>query len=321
MDDLEKGNAARKLCLAVDAACDLPKSLVTVHAVEILPVYLKTERKIFVDVRDPVETLSFYQKELSAKHFAAETFPFPARSMSERMEQELIEKWDDVLVMTINSARSEIYQNVREAIATSIAKFKNIRHKAGNQVQFKMHIFDTGTMFTGQAVLAHEALRLIDEEGLGPRQVMARLEMVKKKVHAYVLPNDLYFLKNVASTKGDKSVGWLSYKIGNMLDIKPIIHCYRGETKPWNKAKALGFEKGLEKLFTETQQAILVGLSIKMVAMSYAGPLKDIEDSRSYHSFEAFLTAQNITHTLAVMSMTAAINVGAKAFSIAYAEA
>ena len=126
-------------------------------------------------------------------------------------------------------------------------------------------------------------------------------------------------MKNRASKKGENNVSWLSYQIGNLLNVKPIIHCHKGETARWDKA--VGFEQGLEKLFTETKKAILVGLAIKMVAMSYAGSLKDIEKSPAYRMFEAFLTAQNIVHTLAVMSMTASTNIGAKAFSIAYAEA
>lgn len=253
-----------------------------------------------------------------AKDFDADTHPYTAREMSQRMEEELIQKWDEVLVMTINSERSEIYKNVREAVSISRAKFKYIRKHAGKSTPFRMHMFDTKTMFTGQAVLAHEAIRLIKEEGLSLQRVIAQLEFVKQRIHAFLLPRELAYLKKKASKKGDKSISWLSYKVGGMLNVKPIVECYLGDTAPVDKA--LGFDKGLEKIFARVRKAVLKGLSVQVISMSYAGDLAEIEQSQYYQSFCQFLKQQKVESMLAVMSTTAAINVGPKSFSIAYAE-
>ena len=312
----EVNTARRKTCIAVDSACDLPAQFIAEYNVEILPISVRTKARSFVDLRDPTSTLRFFQQEMMMKGFDADTFPYTAKEMSQRMEEELIEKWDDVLVMTINSARSEIHKNVHEAVSTSRAKFKYLRNRTGNKLPFRMHLLDTGTMFTGQAVLAYEALRLINEEGLGPRQVMARLEAIKSRVHAFLLPGDLTYLKNKASKKGDKSISWLSYQIGRILNVKPIIECYMGETSSCDKA--FGFEKGLEKLFNRSAQAISWGLSINVISMSYAGDPAELEKSPSYQNFRALLSQNNIPVMLAVMSTTAAINVGPNSFCIAY---
>lgn len=173
-------------------------------------------------------------------------------------------------------------------------------------------------MFTGQAVLVYEALRLIKDKKLDLQQVVTQLEAIKDRVRSFLLPQDLYYLKNRASKKGDKSVGWLSYKVGSLLNVKPIIQCYKGETSPCDKA--MGFDKGLEKLFKKTKKAVKAGLSIKIIAMSYAGNLDDIKSLEQYTEFKSYLESKHIPSTLAVMSTTAAVNVGPGAFSIAYAE-
>ncbi|MCK5336488.1 MAG: DegV family protein [Gammaproteobacteria bacterium] len=309
---------AISVSIAVDSACDLPASIIKENGIEILPISVKSANKTFVDVRNPELTTLFYDNDMADKSFSAETQPYSVAEMSKRIEDELILKADEVLVLTINSARSDIYQNVRDAVFTSTPKFKAIRESAGKTNLFRIHVFDTGTMFTGQAILVHEAIRMIKEDNLRPQQIVTKLEAIIDRVYAYVLPKDLYQLKNNASKKGDKSVGWFSYQVGTMLNVKPIIQCYKGETAPVDKV--MGYDKGLEALFDKAKEAVKAGLSIKVISMSYAGDLSEIKTKKSYIEFEAFLKERGIPRMLAVMSTTAAINVGPGAFSIAYAE-
>jgi len=176
---------------------------------------------------------------------------------------------------------------------------------------------DSNTLFTGQGVLVYEAARLL-KEGATVEQVMMKLDSLKNHVRAFLLPRDLYHLKNRASTKGDNSVGWLSYKLGNMLNVKPIIEAYRGETAPVDKA--MGFDTGLDKLFSTTRHAIEQGLGINAIIMSYAGPLAEIEGESGYQEFVRYAQAKGVPTLLSVMSTTAAVNVGPRSFSLAYAE-
>ncbi|MDH5424486.1 MAG: DegV family protein [Gammaproteobacteria bacterium] len=309
---------AISVSIAIDSACDLPAAVIEENGVEVLPISVKSADNVFVDVRDPDLTTTFYDNDMAAKGFSAETRPYTVAEMTERIEQELILKADEVLVMTINSARSEIYKNIQEAVFISTPKFKSIREASGKSSPFKIHVFDTGTMFTGQAILVHEAVRMIKEENKRPHEIIKKLEAIKDRVFAYVLPRDLYHLKNNASKKGDKSVGWFSYQVGTMLNVKPVIQCYKGETSPVDKV--MGYEKGLELLFSKAKDAVHRGLLIKVISMSYAGNLSEIKAMKPFIEFESFLKEQGLPCMLAVMSTTAAINVGPGAFSLAYAE-
>ena len=310
---------SERTCIAVDSACDLPAAIFQKNNLQILPITLKLEGKSFIDNRDPDKTVQFYLSDMGKKSFDAETQPFSVEEMSKLLEEKLIFDYDEVLAITINSARSEIYKNVRDAVFVSQHKFKESRINAGQSPFFKIRVFDSGTLFTGQGVLVYEALRLLKGQKLNVSQVIEKLTPLKDKVRAFLLPKDLYHLKNRASKKGDDSVGWLSYQMGNMLNVKPIIQCYHGETGPIDKA--MGFDKGLVKLFNKAKEAIENTLSINVIIMSYAGDLNDIHNNADYKKFIDYTKTKKVNTLMSVMSTTASVNVGPGSFSLAYAEA
>jgi len=309
---------SERTCIAVDSACDLPAAIFKEQDLQILPITLKLGGNNFIGNRDPEKTIQFYLSDMGKKSFDAETEPFSVREMSTLLEEKLIFDYDEVLVITINSARSEIYKNVRDAVFVSQHKFKDARLKAGQSPFFKIRVFDSGTLFTGQGVLVYEALRLLKAQQLNISQVVEKLVLLKDKVRAFLLPKDLYHLKNRASKKGDDSVGWLSYQMGNLLNVKPIIQCYKGHTEPVDKV--MGFDKGLVNLFEKAKSAIEDKLSINVV-MSYAGDLNDIYKNDDYIKFIEFAKNKNVRTLMSIMSTTASVNVGPGSFSLAYAEA
>ena len=251
-----------------------------------MPITLKLNGHNFIDNRNHDETIQFHSGDMGKKSFDAETEPFSVVEMSKLLEEQLIFDYDEVLALTINSARSEIYKNVRDAVFVSQHKFKDSRSKAGISPFFKIRVLDSTTLFTGQGVLVYEAIRLLKVKKLDVSQIIAALTPLRDKVRAFLLPKDLYHLKNRASKKGDNSVGWLSYQMGNMLNVKPIIQYYKGETGPVDKA--MRFDNGLVKLFNYAKEAIDNSLSINAIVMSYAGDLNDIYNNSDYKKFVAY---------------------------------
>lgn len=310
--------ANKNICIAIDSACDLPLAYLQKHNIQILPISLHIGASTFVDTRNPEKTTELYRRKLLEKSMDAETQPFTVEQMSSLLENELIYDYDEVLVLTINSARSMIYKNIRDAVFISNPKFKKLREDAGKDRFFKINVLDTRTLFTGQGVLLHEAVSLLLEKGMDSREALIRLNQLKDRVRAYVLPRDLYYLKNRASAKGDKSIDWLSYQLGSMLNVKPIIEAFQGDTAPVDKA--MGYDKAMIKLFKRARDAINKGLSANVVVMSYAGDLNDVRGNDAFMEFENFLSGRAIPYYLSVMSTTAAINVGPGSFSLAYAE-
>lgn len=306
------------VCLAIDSSCDLPPEFIQKHALRVLPITLKLDGDQVPDTRDPVKSVELYQSGRLEKDTHAETEPYSAAAMSAVLENELVLNFDKVLVITIMHTRSEIFKNVRDAVFISQPKFKDLRAKNGKDRSFRMFVFDSNTIFTGHGLMAYEAARLLSEESATVEQVLIKLENLKNRIRAFILPKDLYYLKNRAATKGDNSVSWLSYQMGNMLNVKPIIQAYQGETESVDKA--MGYKSGMEKLLNSAKSAIDNGLLIKAIVMSYAGELTTIEEMDIYKDFVHYANDKGVETLLSVMSTTATINVGPGSFSLAYAD-
>lgn len=308
-------------CIAVDACCDLPDDFIRQHNIRVLPIYLRFEDVSLMDIRDPYKTMEFYNQGMLEKTADAESSPVSAEEMSAILEKELVLKYDKVLAITMMQTRSRIFENVRDAVWVSQPKFKELRKSAGIDRRFRIQVMDTNNLFTGPAVLTYEATRMLEQENASIESIAMKLESLKNHVRTFMVPQDLFHLKNRAGNRGaksDKSLNWFTYQVGKTLNIKPIIMGYRGETGAFDKA--IGFGSGLEKVFGYTMAAIEKGLSINAVCMSYAGDLSEIKKEKAYKKFIADAQTHGIPTFLSVMSTTAAINVGPGCFSISYAE-
>ncbi len=307
-----------KICLVIDSACDVSPEFMQKYNIAVLPISLRFADYLFKDTRDTKQTLDFYKNYLNKKsgYANAETQPFSIEQMSSLLDSELIEKYNAVQVITINASRSKIYDNTAKAAFINQPKFKKKHKASGSKRPFRLRVLDSHTMFTGQAVLVHEAARLMFDEKQDIGSISKPLEEMRPHILAYLVPNDLFFIHTRASKKGDNSVSWFSYKLGSLLNVKPVICCYKGETKP--AMKAISFNKAVKKLFDHAKDEISYGLRKPFVAMSYGGDLKIFKENEDYQDFIVFCQINNIETMLSIMSTTAAINIGPGSFSLAF---
>jgi fatty acid-binding protein DegV len=111
----------------------------------------------------------------------------------------------------------------------------------------------------------------------------------------------------------------LSATLGTALDIKPVLQCFQGETKP--VAKARGFEHGAEMLFAHAARAVKRELLVPAVCVSYGGSLEELEALPGYGGLVEACTAAGVTLYRSVMSITGMVNVGTGAVALGYAAA
>jgi len=311
--------AGTDVCIVVDSACDLSADFISQNDIKILPIAVRFGDQDFVDRRDEAETVALYKREFDRRGIDAETVPFSVEQITDLLATRIAPNYDSALLLTITSTRSPIFSNARRALFMNLGVFKQARQEAGKEEYFPVRVLDTETLFTGEAIIAHEAVRLVREQGLSLNKLTSPLEKLSRKIYAYLIPRDLYFVHKRAKKKGDKSIGWLSYKLGNMLDVKPIIQAHRGETEPIMKAS--GFDGALKKLLEHTMRQIKQGLSKPLVVMSYAGDLNEIRSNPVIKEFIGFAQLNKVEVMISVMSTTAAVNVGAGSFSLAFAAA
>ncbi|MGH8397553.1 MAG: DegV family protein [Gammaproteobacteria bacterium] len=308
----------QKIGIVIDSACDLPRSFIEQHGIEIMPVMMRFGRMTFKDLRDPEQTMDFYRRFVAQKELEVSTTPLSTKAIRDLFLDQLVLKYDRVLVITVSSRRSALFENATQASFMILSGYKERRHAAGLDEQFGLRVIDSKTLFTGQAVVVYEALRTIHaQDEIMFDKIRQHVESFSQHVSAYVIPQDLFYVRSRAHQKGDKSVGWLKYQLSTTFDIKPILRTYRGETD--SVANVRGYEKAVQKLFEMAIDAIEGGLLTKVVCMSYAGNPEVVKSFRGYDEFIQCAMSNKVETLLSVMSTSAGIHVGPGAFSMAYA--
>jgi DegV family protein with EDD domain len=305
-----------RIGIVTDSACDLPLAYREQHDIRILPITLRFGDESLRDVRDPDQTKAFYQRYIDEKDVDAETQPLGVDEVASLFLDEFVLEYDRVLVITVSSSRSPIFENTTKASFKILKGYRDRRRKAEIEGPFALRVMDSRTLFTGQAVLVQEAARLLEEEQTPFDQLRPAVEKLTRHVYAYLVPSTLYYVYHRGRLKGDRSVSWLQYKLGGLLDVKPVIQMHRGETGPVAKHK--GYDAALQDLFDRARHEMDRGLRTGTIAMSYAGDPGDIRQRDDYLAFEADAASAGVQTTLAVMSTTAGINVGPGAFSLGY---
>ncbi|MCF7222178.1 DegV family protein [Marilutibacter chinensis] len=305
-----------RIGLVVDSACDLPLGYLQQHNITILPITVRIGEAVLADHRNEQATLEFLHAHVAERGAEAETMPFTVQQIHDLFLERLVIDYDYVFCMTITRSRSPIYDNAQQAGFAILNDYKATRAAAGITTPFALRVIDTQNLFAAQGITAVEAVRL-REAGEGAPKIRARLENLALHTHGYMIPRDLYYLRARARKKNDRSVSLLSAALGSALDIKPVLHGYRGETGP--AAKIKGFEPAVEKLFEVTIGQIHAGLMTPTVCMSYGGELEEMRALPGYDALRQACAEHNIELFESVMSLTGMVNVGKGALVVGFA--
>ena len=305
-----------RIGLVVDSACDLPLEYLQQHDVTVLPITVRIGDAVLADHRNEEATLEFLHAHVATGGAEAETMPYTVQQIQALFLDHLVIDYDYVFCMTITRSRSPIFDNAQQASFAILNDYKAARAAAGNNTPFALRVIDTQNLFSAQGITAVEAVRLRDA-GEGAPKIRARLENLALHTHGYLVPRDLYYLRARARKKGDRSVGLLSAALGSALDIKPVLHCHRGETGPVAKIK--GFEPAVQKLFEFTGKRVREGLMTPTLCLSYGGELSEMRALPGYHELRAVCDEHNVEVFESVMSLTGMVNVGKGALVVGFA--
>jgi DegV family protein with EDD domain len=304
-----------RIGVVADATCDLPAEFYREHAVGVLPIGIRLGDEVWIDERDPDATLKFYAEQLATRGLDAETQPFSAEQIRARFLERIVLDYDYVFCITVTSTRSPIFENATKASFAILNDYKNVRAAVGVTGPFALRVVDSRNMFCGSGVLVAEAAKMA-KAGAAPNEVRKRLDELREHICGYMVPGDLYYIRSRGVKKGENSVGLVSYAIGSMLDLKPVILCYRGETEA--VAKIRSYERAVEKLFAHVTQQIVEGITTSHVCLSYGGDPQAVAALPGYAAFAAAAQEHGIEVLSSIMSATAAVNAGGQCLAIAY---
>ncbi len=302
--------------VVIDSACDLPAEYLNEQNIGVLPVNLQLGKDATIDVRNPIETVDFYSRYATNRQSAVTTPP-STEQIVEWLSEYAANQFDRLLIITISSTRSKIFEQVINSQLPLLNKVRQLRKRDQMKGSFFLRVHDSKTLFTGQAVLVHEMVRLLRNESIDFDDLCREADMLSDCIHAYLIPKDLYYVRKRASQKGEKSVSWLRYRAGTLLDMKPIIRAHQGNTDTVTTAR--GFDKAVEKLTQITMAAIDKGLKTSAIAISYAGDPKVIASHAQMRVLAKYAHKKGIEVMTSVMSTTAGVHVGPGALSLAFA--
>ncbi|TXH75650.1 MAG: DegV family EDD domain-containing protein [Lysobacteraceae bacterium] len=305
-----------RIGIVVDSACDLPWSFIERNRIEILPISVKIGNVVLADHRNEQATLQFLDSQVAARSAEAETMPYSVGQIRDVFLRKLVIDYDYVFCLTITKTRSPIHDNARQASFVILNDYKPIRVAAGHATPFALRVIDSQSLFAGQGVGAVEAVRMIAAEE-SVANIRARLDRLALDTHAYMVPRDLLYLRSRAKTKGDKSVSLVSATLGTAMDIKPVLHCSRGETGP--VAKIRGFDTAVRRLFQFAVERVRAGLSTPTLCMSYGGELDEMRKLPGYNSLVDVCRETGVEVFESVMSLTGMVNVGKGALTLGFA--
>jgi DegV family protein with EDD domain len=306
-----------RIGIVVDSACDLPQDFIEQHNIVLLPITVRIGEAVLADHRDEQATLSFLHAHVAEHGAEAETIPFSVNQIRDLFLGKLVIDYDHVFCMTITKTRSPIHDNAMQASFAILNDYKPVRQAAGFNSPFALRVLDTQNLFAAQGVTAVEAVRLRDS-GASVQQIRERLELLANNVHGYMITRDLYYMRARARHKGDRSVGLISAALGSALDIKPVLHGYRGETGPVAKIK--GFDNAVKKLFDFVGQLAAVADAHGWRHQAALDPLADLQALPGYAMLRETCQAHGVDVFEAVMSLTGMVNVGKGAVTIGFAD-
>lgn len=209
--------------IITDSAADFEAAELQRLDVTLIPLIVRFGEAEYHDGVDLTKA-AFYDKLLHSEEFPQTSQPSPA--ILENLFTQAHANGDEAIYITISSGISGTYQTAR-----MICEDLELPG---------CHVVDSLNATGGQRQVVEYAVRLRDE-GKNAAQIVEALEAFRSRIVLYACINTLEYLY-----KGGR-ISHTVYKIGNLAQIKPIIHVDQ-EGKVAIPGKAMGMRKGMENL-------------------------------------------------------------------------
>lgn len=227
--------------IITDSASDLPKEYIKKYNIEIVPLTVELEGKIYKDGVD-ITTEKFNQLMIKSNQLPKTAHPSP--ETFKKVFLKYINDGYDILCLTISSKLSGTYQSAM------IAK-NNIKTSE------KIFVFDTLAASSGEALQVIKASKLI-QKGEKIKEVLRKLTEYRNRINILIL---LDTLENIV--KGGRLTK-IQGVIAKILNFKIILHNNEGAVEMLEKirGKKRFFKKVLEIIDERMKKLNLSNLNV-----------------------------------------------------------
>lgn len=195
-----------RILIMADSTCDLPPDLVRRFTIRIVPTYVQFGLESLADDGIQLTRTNFYKRLVTASPLPTTSAP----SLGETIEimNRALQDADFVIGLTAPSNLSAIYNVFRLAASQTAPE--------------RVTVIDSRTLSMGfgwQVIMAAE----MAEAGHSAQAIQQMLLSTQPRIHVWAALDTLEYVRRSGR------VGWAAATMGELLQIKPIIHLYDGE--------------------------------------------------------------------------------------------
>lgn len=195
-----------RILIMADSTCDLPPDLVHRFNIRIVPTYVQFGLESLADDGIQLTRTNFYKRLVTASPLPTTSAP----SLGETIEimNRALQDADFVIGLTAPSNLSAIYNVFRLAASQTAPE--------------RVTVIDSRTLSMGfgwQVIMAAE----MAEAGHSAQAIRQMLLSTQPRIHVWAALDTLEYVRRSGR------VGWAAATMGELLQIKPIVHLYDGE--------------------------------------------------------------------------------------------
>lgn len=223
-----------KVKILTDSTSDLPQQLIEQYNITVLPMVVNFGDEGYLDGVD-ITTTEFYAKIKEFDGFPTTSQVTPA--VFADAYRELSKETDVIISILVSSQLSGTFNSA------SMAK-----QMVEDELDLQIICYDSEMAAMGLGCLVLEAAKAV-HEGLGPEEILQRLDKVKETLAIY------FAVPNLEHLERGGRIGKAAAFLGGLLNIVPLLTVEEGVVTPKEKIRG---KKRVQKRMTE-----LVGEAIE----------------------------------------------------------
>lgn len=197
----------QRVGIVAECVCDLPKSYLTEHHIDIVYFLIETDRGLFTDA-DEITAENVLGYMLSGRKAPRSSAPEP--EVYRKIFEKNLEKYDEIILVAISAGISRSCANAEKAVSEM------------GETGKRVHIFDSKHLSTG---LGHMVIKAAEaaESGMSAEEIISELASLRDRVSTSFITENVDFLYR--SGKVSKKIE----KICSTFHIHPVLAMKNGE--------------------------------------------------------------------------------------------
>lgn len=224
----------RQVVILADTSIGLTEAVK--ERVKLIPQYYYFDENKQYKENEGLTKAEFYKHLETERAYTAGCNP----AETEELFRRELEKGNNVICLSMSSKLSGTYNTLR-MIAEEVTEEYKVKDK-----EAKIEVIDTKTTSIGTSFLAEKALEMLDTNK-DLDEITNEIKKLADKVQVYFIVDDLQYLAR--GGRINSSVA----KLGDVLNIKPILYLNNGEIEVQHKAR--GIKAALKYLDTKVKES------------------------------------------------------------------